>query len=122
MGGGELARAFLKDDLVDELVLGVVPILLGNGMPLFPAAFPQRDFVLIENKTYFEEPDLLRYRRFIRRGKANEEFTLAGPDSFRSRLRARQRALRLHHRHTIRFHRRSDRQQCHPGEEHRVRD
>src|SRR5271170_6872906 len=52
MGGGELARDFLKADLVDELHLGVVPVLLGEGIPLFPSGFPQRDFSLIENKTY----------------------------------------------------------------------
>jgi dihydrofolate reductase len=52
MGGGELARDFLKADLVDELYLGIVPVLLGEGIPLFPAGFPQRDFELIENKTY----------------------------------------------------------------------
>ena len=30
MGGGELARAFLAADLIDELYLGVVPVLLGE--------------------------------------------------------------------------------------------
>ncbi len=51
MGGGEIARDFLKADLVDELYLGVVPVLLGEGIPLFPSGFPQRDFELVENKT-----------------------------------------------------------------------
>ncbi|HUA21993.1 MAG TPA: dihydrofolate reductase family protein [Bryobacteraceae bacterium] len=49
MGGGELARGFLEADLVDELFLHVAPILLGSGIPLFPAGFPQRDFTLVEN-------------------------------------------------------------------------
>src|SRR5258708_2844697 len=52
MGGGELARAFLIADLVDRLYLGVVPVLLGEGIPLFPGGFPQRDFTLLENKRY----------------------------------------------------------------------
>src|ERR1700744_3026262 len=34
MGGGELVRSFLKADLVDRLYLGVVPALLGEGIPL----------------------------------------------------------------------------------------
>ena len=38
MGGGELARDFLKDDVVDELYIGIVPVLIGEGRPLFPAA------------------------------------------------------------------------------------
>jgi len=50
-GGGELARSFLREDLVDELFLGVGPILLGDGIPAFPAKFPQRNFKLTECKS-----------------------------------------------------------------------
>ena len=63
MGGGELARAFLKTDLVDELYLGIVPTLIGEGLPLFPAGFPQREFALLENKTYSKGMISLRYER-----------------------------------------------------------
>jgi dihydrofolate reductase len=52
MGGGELARSFLIDDVVDELYLGVYPVLLGGGIPFFPSGFPQRDFKLTASKTY----------------------------------------------------------------------
>ncbi len=63
MGGGELARDFLKADLVDELYLGVVPVLLGEGLPLFPSGFPQRDFTLLENKTFSKGLISLKYKR-----------------------------------------------------------
>ncbi len=63
MGGGELARDFLKADLVDELYLGVVPVLLGEGIPLFLSGFPQRDFALVENKTYSKGLISLKYKR-----------------------------------------------------------
>jgi dihydrofolate reductase len=63
MGGGELARVFLKADLVDRLYLGVVPVLLGEGIPLFPSGFPQRDFKLLENKTYSKGLIALTYER-----------------------------------------------------------
>ena len=63
MGGGELARAFLKADLVDELYIGIVPALLGKGIPLFPSGFPQRDFTLVENKTYSKGLIALKYKR-----------------------------------------------------------
>ena len=63
MGGGELARDFLKADLVDELYLGIVPVLLGEGIPLFPSGFPQRDFTLVENKTYSKGLIALKYER-----------------------------------------------------------
>lgn len=51
-GGGELAREFLKEDLIDELHLGIVPVLIGEGIPLFVPGFPQREFTLTESKTY----------------------------------------------------------------------
>jgi dihydrofolate reductase len=63
MGGGEIARDFLKVDLVDELHLGVVPVLLGEGLPLFPSGFPQRNFELMENKTYSQGLISLKYKR-----------------------------------------------------------
>lgn len=63
MGGGELARAFLQADLVDELHLGIVPVLLGEGIPLFPAGFPQRDFRLVESKSYARGLVSLKYKR-----------------------------------------------------------
>src|SRR5260370_21687741 len=63
MGGGELARAFLNADLVDRLYLGVVPVLLGEGIPMFPSGFPQRDFRLLVNKTYSKGLIALTYER-----------------------------------------------------------
>lgn len=68
IGGGELAREFLKQDLVDELYLGIVPVLIGEGIPLFAAGFPQREFTLTENKTYSGDLIALKYERV--RGKA----------------------------------------------------
>jgi dihydrofolate reductase len=35
-GGGGLAKSFLDENLVDEIYLGVTPLLLGSGLPLFP--------------------------------------------------------------------------------------
>jgi dihydrofolate reductase len=63
MGGGELGRDFLKDDVVDELYIGIVPILIGKGIPLFPSGFPQREFTLLENKTFSKGLIVLKYTR-----------------------------------------------------------
>jgi dihydrofolate reductase len=68
-GGGELAHDFLQDDLVDEIHLGIVPVLIGEGVPLFPAGFPQREFRLIENQTYSKGLVALKYERVRARGK-----------------------------------------------------
>jgi len=62
-GGGELCRSFLQEDLVDELFLGLGPVLLGDGIPAFPARFPQRSFKLIECKSYSNGSIGLRYDR-----------------------------------------------------------
>ena len=62
-GGGELARSFLQGDLVDELFIGLGPILLGDGIPGFPGKFPQRDFKLTECKSYSNGSVGLRYER-----------------------------------------------------------
>ncbi|MGZ4897893.1 MAG: dihydrofolate reductase family protein [Candidatus Angelobacter sp.] len=69
MGGGEIARDFLKADLVDELHIGVVPVLLGEGLPLFPSGFPQRNFELIENKSFSRGLISLKYKRVRGKGK-----------------------------------------------------
>jgi dihydrofolate reductase len=61
MGGGELAREFLKDNLIVELYLGVIPILIGEGIPLFPSGYPQRKLSLLENKTYSKGMISLKY-------------------------------------------------------------
>jgi dihydrofolate reductase len=69
MGGGEIAGDFLKADLIDELHLGVVPVLLGEGLPLFPGGFPQRNFELMENKSFSQGLISLKYKRIRSKGK-----------------------------------------------------
>jgi dihydrofolate reductase len=68
IGGGELTREFLKEDFVDELYLGIRPVLVGEGIPLFAVGFPQREFTLTESKTYSGSLLALKYERV--RGKA----------------------------------------------------
>jgi dihydrofolate reductase len=62
-GGGELCRSFLREDLVDELYIGLAPVLLGDGIPGFPGKFPQCDFKLTECKSYSNGSVGLRYER-----------------------------------------------------------
>ncbi len=62
-GGGKLARSFLDADLIDELYLGVAPVLIGEGIPLFPAGFPQREFKLVTCERFSKEHASLIYRR-----------------------------------------------------------
>src|SRR5258707_1127947 len=62
-GGGQLCRSFLQEDLVDELFIGLGPVLLGDGIPGFPGKFPQRDFKLTECKSYSNGSVGLGYER-----------------------------------------------------------
>jgi len=66
-GGGGLTRGFLQEDLVDELFIGIGPVLLGDGIPGFPGKFPQRDFKLTECKSYANGSVGLRYERLRNR-------------------------------------------------------
>jgi dihydrofolate reductase len=33
--GGKVIQGFLKEDLIDDLIISKVPLLIGNGIPLF---------------------------------------------------------------------------------------
>jgi dihydrofolate reductase len=33
--GGSLIQSFLKEDLIDELIITTIPVLLGDGIPLY---------------------------------------------------------------------------------------
>ncbi len=46
VGGGELLHSFLKEKLVDELILTVAPTLIGNGIPLFKEGDYHSEFSL----------------------------------------------------------------------------
>ena len=72
MGGGELTREFLREDLVDGLYLGVVPVLIGEGIAAFPSGFPQRKFALTENKTFSQGLIALNYERVRMKKKAKK--------------------------------------------------
>ncbi len=63
MGGGDLARSFFKADLIDEIHLGVLPILIGEGLPAFLPKFGDRNFKLTECKTYEGGMVNLKYQR-----------------------------------------------------------
>lgn len=69
MGGGELARVFLQEDLIDEMYLGIIPTLIGEGIPLFPPRYPQREFKLVENNTFSRGMIALVYERVRERGR-----------------------------------------------------
>ena len=42
--GGKTIQSFLEDDLIDEMIITRVPVLLGDGIPLFGKLTEQRKF------------------------------------------------------------------------------
>jgi dihydrofolate reductase len=51
-GGGEVVRMLLKEDLIDEFTVAVIPVLLGDGIRLFKGGVPQRGIRLISSQQF----------------------------------------------------------------------
>lgn len=51
-GGGDLFRSLLEAGLVDTVEVAVVPVLLGQGVPLLPAMSGWTHLELTNTKTY----------------------------------------------------------------------
>jgi dihydrofolate reductase len=51
-GGGELFKSLLDMGLVDTVELGLIPVLLGDGIPLLPQPFRQAKLTLTSHKVY----------------------------------------------------------------------
>lgn len=45
-GGGMLMDAFIKADAIDEYIIGIIPVILGSGKPLFYANSPMLELRL----------------------------------------------------------------------------
>ena len=63
IGGGQLVREFLKLDLIDRMEIFILPVLLGEGISLFPPPAPQRNLELVESRSYNNGMVGLTYRR-----------------------------------------------------------
>jgi dihydrofolate reductase len=51
-GGGSLFRSLLDLGLVDTIEVGVIPVLLGGGIPLLPAPSQRTTLRLVSSKAY----------------------------------------------------------------------
>jgi dihydrofolate reductase len=51
-GGAEVVTLLLKDDLVDEIILSIIPVLLGNGTRLFKDGRPEQKLQLVSAQAF----------------------------------------------------------------------
>jgi dihydrofolate reductase len=51
-GGGELFRSLLDLGLVDTIEIGVIPVLLGGGIPLLPAPAGRATLTLVKQRAF----------------------------------------------------------------------
>ncbi len=61
--GGTTIRNFLKEDLIDEMVLTTIPILLGGGSSLFSELPNELKFELLGTKTFLNQITQSHYKR-----------------------------------------------------------
>ena len=52
MGGGKLASSFLAAGLIDEITLGLMPVVLGGGIPLFDGGINPTHLKLMKKVEY----------------------------------------------------------------------
>jgi len=62
-GGAEIINELLKNDLIDEFVISVVPVLVGNGTRLFKDNRPEQMLELVSTKAFETGLVQLRYKR-----------------------------------------------------------
>jgi dihydrofolate reductase len=61
-GGADLATTLLVENLIDEIILKVNPVLFGAGIPLFSREVQQTELELSESKFYRNSYLVLHYR------------------------------------------------------------
>ncbi|HEY3420670.1 MAG TPA: dihydrofolate reductase family protein [Methanomassiliicoccales archaeon] len=52
VGGSELIEAFMKERLIDEFIISIHPVVLGEGIPMLRTGLPRQDLDLKGNLTF----------------------------------------------------------------------
>ncbi len=53
--GGKTIQSFLKEDLIDELIITKIPVLLGSGFSLFGELPERLSFSLVKSEVFLDE-------------------------------------------------------------------
>jgi dihydrofolate reductase len=63
VGGGELAGAFRDAGLIDEYVISLIPVILGDGIPIFGYSSGKEDLQLAASKSFPTGVVQVRYKK-----------------------------------------------------------
>jgi len=61
--GGQVIQSFLKEDLIDEMIMTTIPILLGGGHSLFSDLDQKLSFELIKSEVFLDAIVQSTYKR-----------------------------------------------------------
>ena len=61
--GGKTIQSFLKEDLIDDLIITTIPVLLGGGISLFGELPMPLQFACVDTQIYLEKVVQCRYKR-----------------------------------------------------------
>ncbi len=64
-GGAEIVNELLKYDLIDEFIISILPILVGNGTKLFKDGRPEQKLELISTKRFDKGLIQTHYKRTV---------------------------------------------------------
>lgn len=62
-GGAEVINELMQNDLIDEYIISIVPVLLGNGTKLFKDGRPEQLLEFVKSKSFDTGLTQLHYRR-----------------------------------------------------------
>lgn len=62
-GGAEIANELMQHDLIDEYIISVIPVLLGDGIRLFKDGRPQQSLQLVSTQAFQKGLTQLHYKR-----------------------------------------------------------
>jgi dihydrofolate reductase len=63
VGGGQLITAFLSHNLIDGLIITHIPVILGQGIPLFPGKHPASSWQLTHTESFASGAVSVTYAR-----------------------------------------------------------
>ncbi|MGN6801240.1 MAG: dihydrofolate reductase family protein, partial [Ginsengibacter sp.] len=62
-GGAEIINELMRSDLIDEFIISIIPVLVGNGTRLFKDNRPEQNLQLVNVKSFDTGLTQLHYKR-----------------------------------------------------------